>query len=38
MVPEEFQIEFSTVRHLSPQQFVEKLSKELRVRGVVAGK
>lgn len=38
MVPEEFQIEFSCVRHLSPQQFVEKLSKELKVRGVVAGK
>lgn len=38
MVPEEFQVEFSSVRHLSPRQFVEKLSKELRVRGVVAGK
>ncbi|CAL5210201.1 unnamed protein product [Lathyrus oleraceus] len=37
LVPEEFQIEFSSVRHLSPQQFVEKLSKELKVRGVVAG-
>ncbi|KAF7808349.1 FAD synthetase 1, chloroplastic-like [Senna tora] len=37
MVPEEFQVEFSSVRHLSPRQFVEKLSKELRVRGVVAG-
>ncbi|XP_057733525.1 FAD synthetase 1, chloroplastic-like isoform X1 [Arachis stenosperma] len=37
MVPEEFHVEFSSVRHLSPQQFVEKLSKELRVRGVVAG-
>lgn len=38
MVPEEFQVEFSSVHHLSPRQFVEKLSKELRVRGVVAGK
>lgn len=37
-VPEEFQVEFSSVRHLSPRQFVEKLSQELRVRGVVAGK
>ncbi|XP_014512574.1 FAD synthetase 1, chloroplastic isoform X1 [Vigna radiata var. radiata] len=36
-VPEEFQVEFSSVRHLSPRQFVEKLSQELRVRGVVAG-
>ncbi|CAJ1977669.1 unnamed protein product [Sphenostylis stenocarpa] len=36
-VPEEFRVEFSSVRHLSPRQFVEKLSKELRVRGVVAG-
>ncbi|RDY03109.1 FAD synthetase 2, chloroplastic, partial [Mucuna pruriens] len=37
MVPEEFQVEFSSVRQLSPRQFVEKLLKELRVRGVVAG-
>lgn len=37
VVPIEFQIEFSTVRYLSPEQFVEKLSKELGVRGVVAG-
>ncbi|KAG4984672.1 hypothetical protein AAZX31_U017000 [Glycine max] len=37
MVPEEFEVEFSSVRHLNPRQFVEKLSKELRVRGVVAG-
>ncbi|GAV72282.1 FAD_syn domain-containing protein [Cephalotus follicularis] len=36
-VPEEFQIKFATVRHLSARQFVEKLSKELGVRGVVAG-
>ncbi|XP_020212337.1 FAD synthetase 2, chloroplastic isoform X2 [Cajanus cajan] len=37
MVPEEFQVQFSSVRHLSPRQFVEKLAKELSVRGVVAG-
>ncbi|XP_030547377.1 FAD synthetase 2, chloroplastic-like isoform X2 [Rhodamnia argentea] len=37
VVPIEFQIEFATVRYLSPEQFVEKLSKELGVRGVVAG-
>lgn len=37
IAPSEFHIEFSSVRHLSPQQFVEKLSKELRVCGVVAG-
>lgn len=37
MVPEEYQVEFSSVRHLSPRQFVEKLTNELRVRGVVAG-
>lgn len=38
VAPVEFQIQFSSVRHLSPQQFVEKLSRELGVRGVVAGK
>ncbi|XP_050234415.1 FAD synthetase 2, chloroplastic-like [Mercurialis annua] len=37
VTPSEFQVEFSSVRHLSPQQFVEKLSKELKVCGVVAG-
>ncbi|XP_061949190.1 FAD synthetase 2, chloroplastic-like isoform X4 [Populus nigra] len=37
LVPEEVQIEFSCVRHLTPRQFVEKLSKELGVIGVVAG-
>ncbi|XAR72630.1 FAD synthetase [Bertholletia excelsa] len=37
LTPTEFQVEFSTVRHLTPRQFVEKLSKELGVRGVVAG-
>ncbi|CAN8298737.1 unnamed protein product [Cochlearia groenlandica] len=35
--PLEYEIEFSSVRHLTPRQFVEKLSKELRVCGVVAG-
>lgn len=37
LTPKEFQIEFSKVRSLSPRQFVEKLSQELGVRGVVAG-
>lgn len=37
VAPKEFQVEFSKVRYLTPQQFVEKLSKELQVRGVVAG-
>ncbi|KAJ6740683.1 PROTEIN-S ISOPRENYLCYSTEINE O-METHYLTRANSFERASE [Salix purpurea] len=37
LVPEEVEIEFSCVRHLTPRQFVEKLSKELGVVGVVAG-
>lgn len=36
-MPTEVQIEFSSVRHLTPRLFVEKLSKELGVRGVVAG-
>ncbi|KAI0513478.1 hypothetical protein KFK09_009501 [Dendrobium nobile] len=31
------EIDFSNVRHLTPIQFVERLSKELRVGGVVAG-
>lgn len=38
VIPTEFQVEFSKVRSLTPRQFVEKLSKELGVRGVVAGK
>ncbi|PON68197.1 Riboflavin kinase, bacterial [Parasponia andersonii] len=33
----EFEIEFSSVRRLSPREFVEKLSKDLGVCGVVAG-
>ncbi|XP_031274901.1 FAD synthetase 2, chloroplastic-like isoform X2 [Pistacia vera] len=37
VAPVEFQIEFSSVRHLTPQQFVEKLSKDFGVNGVVAG-
>lgn len=37
IVPVEFQVEFSKVRHLTPRQFVKKLSKDLRVSGVVAG-
>ncbi|XP_023524438.1 FAD synthetase 2, chloroplastic-like [Cucurbita pepo subsp. pepo] len=35
--PSEYQIQFSSVRYLTPREFVEKLSKELGVRGVVAG-
>ncbi|XP_047332954.1 FAD synthetase 2, chloroplastic-like [Impatiens glandulifera] len=35
--PVEFEVQFSKVRHLTPRQFVEKLAKELGVRGVVAG-
>ncbi|KAG7556207.1 FAD synthetase [Arabidopsis suecica] len=37
IAPVEFEIEFASVRHLNPQQFVEKLSREHRVCGVVAG-
>ncbi|GER50429.1 v-type proton ATPase subunit F [Striga asiatica] len=37
ITPKEFHIEFSKVRYLSPRQFVEKLSDELGVGGVVAG-
>ncbi|XP_071927130.1 FAD synthetase 2, chloroplastic-like [Coffea arabica] len=37
LTPREFHIEFSKVRYLTPRQFVEKLSLELGVRGVVAG-
>ncbi|KAH9612121.1 hypothetical protein KSS87_002601 [Heliosperma pusillum] len=35
--PKEFMIDFARVRHLTPSQFVEKLSKEFGIRGVVAG-
>ncbi|KAL9251052.1 FAD synthetase 2, chloroplastic-like protein [Drosera capensis] len=37
VAPREVLVEFSSVRHLTPRQFVEKLSKELGVLGVVAG-
>ncbi|XP_051116597.1 FAD synthetase 1, chloroplastic-like [Andrographis paniculata] len=37
IIPKEYHVEFSKVRHLTPQQFVEKLSDELGVQGVVAG-
>ncbi|XP_010268420.1 PREDICTED: FAD synthetase 2, chloroplastic-like isoform X2 [Nelumbo nucifera] len=37
VAPAELYVEFSTVRHLTPRQFVEKLAKEFGVRGVVAG-
>ncbi|KAF3791645.1 FAD synthetase [Nymphaea thermarum] len=37
MVPLEYHVNFPNVRYLSPQQFVERLSKELGVSGVVAG-
>ncbi|KAL5982486.1 hypothetical protein ACLOJK_016559 [Asimina triloba] len=37
VIPTEFEVEFANVRHLTPRQFVERLSKELKVSGVVAG-
>ncbi|KAF6147691.1 hypothetical protein GIB67_003022 [Kingdonia uniflora] len=37
LTPGELHVEFSSVRQLSPRQFVEKLSTELGVRGVVTG-
>ncbi|KAF4388263.1 hypothetical protein F8388_021093 [Cannabis sativa] len=37
VAPREFEIEFSSVRCLSPQEFIEKLAKDLGVSGVVAG-
>ncbi|GFP83783.1 fad synthetase 1 chloroplastic [Phtheirospermum japonicum] len=37
ITPKEFHVEFSKVRYLTPQQFVEKLSAELKISGVVAG-
>ncbi|KAG8365727.1 hypothetical protein BUALT_Bualt17G0002000 [Buddleja alternifolia] len=37
VTPKEFHVDFSKVRYLTPQQFVEKLSEELGVHGVVAG-
>lgn len=35
--PQEYHLEFAKVRSLSPHDFVEKLAKELHVKGVVAG-
>ena len=37
MVPQEYMLDFPKVRSLSPEQFVEKLASELKVKGVVAG-
>ncbi|KAL4352962.1 hypothetical protein GQ457_06G004000 [Hibiscus cannabinus] len=37
VAPKEFQVQFMSVRHLSPREFFEKLAKELGVCGVVAG-
>ncbi|MQM14065.1 hypothetical protein Taro_046992 [Colocasia esculenta] len=37
ITPLEYHVEFSKVRHLSPREFVERLSKELGIIGVVAG-
>jgi hypothetical protein len=36
IVPQECTFNFSKVRSLNPQQFVEKLAKELDVKGVIA--
>ncbi|KAL6528220.1 hypothetical protein OROHE_015170 [Orobanche hederae] len=37
VTPKEFEVDFSQVRYLTPQQFVERLAVDLGVRGVVAG-
>lgn len=37
IAPREYHLEFAKVRHLSPRDFVEKLAKELHIKGVVAG-
>ncbi|KAG0602545.1 hypothetical protein M758_10G021800 [Ceratodon purpureus] len=37
MVPKEHVLEFAKIRKLSPEQFVEKLANELKVKGAVAG-
>ncbi|XP_048530057.1 FAD synthetase, chloroplastic-like isoform X1 [Triticum urartu] len=37
VVPLEYQVEFAKVRYLTPRQFVERLSTDLRIKGVVAG-
>lgn len=38
VVPIEYQVEFSKVRYLTPRQFVERLSRDLKIQGVVAGR
>ncbi|KAH7283097.1 hypothetical protein KP509_35G060500 [Ceratopteris richardii] len=35
--PQEYHLEFAKIRQLSPYAFVERLAKELMVKGVVAG-
>lgn len=37
VVPQEYALDFAKVRLLSPEHFVEKMAKELKVKGVVAG-
>eukprot|EP00250_Pteridium_aquilinum_P004994 c15163_g1_i2 orf=82-1161(+) len=37
IAPLEYHLEFAKVRSLSPREFVERLAKELLVKGVVAG-
>ncbi|KAL6586080.1 hypothetical protein OROMI_002724 [Orobanche minor] len=37
VTPEEFEVDLSQVRYLTPQQFVERLAVDLGVHGVVAG-
>ncbi|KAG6425599.1 hypothetical protein SASPL_116040 [Salvia splendens] len=37
VTPREYEVEFSQVRYLTPQQFVERLAVDLGIHGVVAG-
>ena len=37
VIPQEYALDFAKVRLLSPEDFVEKMAKELKVKGVVAG-
>lgn len=37
VTPKEIEVEFSQVRYLTPQQFVDRLAVDLGVQGVVAG-
>ncbi|XP_047966995.1 FAD synthetase 1, chloroplastic [Salvia hispanica] len=37
VTPKEYEVEFSQVRYLTPQQFVERLAVDLGIHGVVAG-